>query len=93
MQEKQKKDAAAAANGKANKQSAGELRLQKGERARAASGDSAAPWPAPPLLTRPSPADISELDLPKNVTISFPDGADKIMNFEILLKPDEGLYK
>lgn len=66
VKEKQKKDAAAAANGKAVKQSAGELRLQK---------------------------DISELDLPKNVSIRFPDGQDKIMNFEITLKPDEGLYK
>ncbi|GAB4818212.1 hypothetical protein N2152v2_005258 [Parachlorella kessleri] len=66
VKEKQKKDAAAAANGKAIKQSAGELRLQK---------------------------DISELDLPKNVAIKFPDGKDKIMNFEITLKPDEGMYK
>ena len=38
-------------------------------------------------------ADISELDLPKGVSISFPDGNDKIMRFEIVLKPDEGLYK
>jgi len=28
-------------------------------------------------------ADISELDLPKNVSIRFPDGNDKIMNFEV----------
>lgn len=43
LQEKQKKDAAAAANGKAVKQSAGELRLQKGE-----GGEQAGPcqpWP------------------------------------------------
>ncbi|PSC76337.1 NEDD8-conjugating enzyme Ubc12 [Micractinium conductrix] len=66
VKEKQKKDAAAAANGKAVKQSAGELRLQK---------------------------DISELDLPKSVAIRFPDGQDKIMSFEITMKPDEGLYK
>lgn len=38
-------------------------------------------------------ADISELDLPKSVSIRFPDGNDKIMNFEVTLKPDEGLYK
>lgn len=47
-------------------------------------------------LTRPAlqpPADISELDLPKNVSIRFPEGKDKIMNFEITLKPDEGIYK
>ena len=36
---------------------------------------------------------MSELDLPKGITIRFPDGKDKIMNFEIVLKPDEGLYK
>ncbi len=38
-------------------------------------------------------ADISELDLPKNATIRFPEGKDKIMNFEVTLKPDEGMYK
>lgn len=38
-------------------------------------------------------ADISELDLPKNTSIRFPDGNNKIMNFEVVLKPDEGLYK
>ncbi len=65
-QEKQKKDAEAAATGKAIKQTAGELRLQK---------------------------DISELDLPRGVSIRFPEGEDKIMKFEITLKPDEGLYK
>jgi ubiquitin-conjugating enzyme E2 M len=37
--------------------------------------------------------DISELDLPKNVSIRFPDGNNKIMNFEVVLKADEGLYK
>jgi ubiquitin-conjugating enzyme E2 M len=36
---------------------------------------------------------MSEIDLPKGVSIRFPDGNDKIMNFEIVLKPDEGLYK
>lgn len=38
-------------------------------------------------------ADISELDLPRGVSISFPEGSDKIMNFEIVMKPDEGLYR
>ncbi|KAL4435638.1 hypothetical protein ABPG77_002601 [Micractinium sp. CCAP 211/92] len=65
VKEKAKKDAAAA-NGKQQKTTAGELRVQK---------------------------DISELDLPKSVSIRFPDGNDKIMNFEVTLKPDEGLYK
>jgi ubiquitin-conjugating enzyme E2 M len=36
---------------------------------------------------------MSEIDLPKGVSIRFPEGNDKIMNFEIILKPDEGLYK
>lgn len=39
------------------------------------------------------PADISELDLPKGATIHFPGGKDKIMSFEITLKPDEGIYR
>lgn len=48
------------------------------------------------LPPRPPPsscADLSELDLPKNVSIRFPEGKDKIMNFEITLKADEGTYK
>lgn len=45
------------------------------------------------LAAFPCLADISELDLPKSVSISFPEGNDKIMNFEVTLKPDEGLYK
>ena len=110
LQEKQKKDAAAAAaNGKTVKQSAGELRLQKGAWSRGSArgcleGEVAAPRPRsqPPLPCTPTtpslppshpPADLSELDLPKSVAIRFPDGADKIMSFEVTLRPDEGLYK
>jgi hypothetical protein len=48
----------------------------------------------PPLTpTTPShPLDLSELDLPKGVTTRFPGGADAIMAFEVVLRPDEGLY-
>ena len=37
--------------------------------------------------------DLAELDLPKGGTIRFPDGDDKFLNFEFVLKPDEGMYK
>lgn len=37
--------------------------------------------------------DMSELNLPANISISFPDGKDKIMRFEILIRPDEGYYR
>lgn len=37
--------------------------------------------------------DISELNLPKNTDISFPNGKDDLMNFEIVLRPDEGYYQ
>jgi ubiquitin-conjugating enzyme E2 M len=66
VKEKQKKDAAASLGGKAVKQSAGELRLQK---------------------------DISELNLAKGSTIVFPEGKDKLLKFEITLRPDEGIYR
>ncbi|KAJ3683416.1 hypothetical protein LUZ60_013643 [Juncus effusus] len=36
--------------------------------------------------------DISELNLPTTTTISFPNGKDDLMNFEISIKPDEGYY-
>lgn len=37
--------------------------------------------------------DISELNMPKHTHISFPNGKDDLMNFEIVLRPDEGYYK
>nr|XP_029124381.1 NEDD8-conjugating enzyme Ubc12 isoform X2 [Elaeis guineensis] len=37
--------------------------------------------------------DISELNLPKTTTISFPNGKDDLMNFEISIRPDEGYYQ
>ncbi|XP_031094027.1 NEDD8-conjugating enzyme Ubc12-like [Ipomoea triloba] len=36
--------------------------------------------------------DITELNLPKSCTISFPNGSDDLMNFEITIKPDDGYY-
>ncbi|MFS8010658.1 putative ubiquitin-conjugating enzyme E2, ubiquitin-conjugating enzyme/RWD [Helianthus anomalus] len=36
--------------------------------------------------------DISELNLPKACTISFPNGKDDLMTFEVSIKPDEGYY-
>ncbi|KMZ61987.1 putative Ubiquitin-conjugating enzyme [Zostera marina] len=36
--------------------------------------------------------DISELNLPKTSTISFPNGKDDLMNFEVSIKPDEGYH-
>ena len=38
-------------------------------------------------------ADMSELNLAKGTTISFPDGKDKLLHFEIFLKPEDGIYK
>ena len=39
------------------------------------------------------PADISELDLKKGTSITFPEGKDKLMHFEIRIQPEEGTYK
>jgi len=36
--------------------------------------------------------DISELNLPKTTGISFPNGKDDLMNFEVTIRPDEGYY-
>ncbi|KAG2484711.1 hypothetical protein HYH03_016539 [Edaphochlamys debaryana] len=37
--------------------------------------------------------DMAELNLPPNITISFPDGKDKYMHFFIVIRPDEGIYR
>lgn len=37
--------------------------------------------------------DFSDLALPKNITISFPEGREKLTHFEIIIRPDEGIYK
>ncbi|BBG94938.1 Ubiquitin-conjugating enzyme family protein [Prunus dulcis] len=36
--------------------------------------------------------DISELNLPKASEISFPNGKNDLMNFEVTIEPDEGYY-
>ncbi|GER37603.1 ubiquitin-conjugating enzyme family protein [Striga asiatica] len=36
--------------------------------------------------------DITELNLPKTCSISFPNGKDDLMNFEVTIRPDEGYY-
>jgi len=36
--------------------------------------------------------DISELALPRSMSITFPNGRDDLMNFEITIKPDSGYY-
>ncbi|KAH9695994.1 NEDD8-conjugating enzyme Ubc12 [Citrus sinensis] len=36
--------------------------------------------------------DISELNLPKTCSITFPNGKDDLMNFEVSIRPDEGYY-
>ena len=38
-------------------------------------------------------ADLSEVDLPKGASIKFPGGKDDIMSFELMLAPDEGMYR
>merc|ERR1712113_380032 len=37
--------------------------------------------------------DISELELPKNVSITFPKGKDQLMDFEVSIKPEENYYR
>ena len=38
-------------------------------------------------------ADMSELNLAKGTTIDFPQGKDKLLIFQITIKPDEGYYR
>lgn len=38
-------------------------------------------------------ADITELNLPKRASIDFVDGKDKLLHFQITLRPDEGIYR
>ncbi|WIA12475.1 hypothetical protein OEZ86_003435 [Tetradesmus obliquus] len=37
--------------------------------------------------------DLTELQLPSNINIAFPEGREKPMHFEITIKPDEGYYR
>jgi hypothetical protein len=36
---------------------------------------------------------MSELNLGPTASIRFPEGREKLLNFEVTLRPDEGLYK
>ncbi|KAG8377735.1 hypothetical protein BUALT_Bualt08G0063900 [Buddleja alternifolia] len=36
--------------------------------------------------------DISELNMPHTCSIEFPNGKDELMNFEVIIRPDEGYY-
>ena len=47
----------------------------------------------PDIWQLPVCADISELNLSKGMSIRFPDGKDKLLVFEITMKPDEGIYR
>ena len=38
-------------------------------------------------------ADITELNLPKRATIAFVDGKDKLLHFQITMRPEEGIYR
>lgn len=38
-------------------------------------------------------ADMSELNLPKRANIAFPDGKDKLLHFQITMRPEEGIYR
>lgn len=38
-------------------------------------------------------ADISELNLAKTTSITFPNGKDNLLSFEITIRPDEGYYQ
>ena len=44
-------------------------------------------------LFLPRSADISELNLAKTTTIFFPEGKTKLLNFEVTIRPDEGMYR
>lgn len=37
--------------------------------------------------------DLTELSLPGNININFPEGKEKPMHFEITIRPDEGFYR
>ncbi|KAG6403174.1 hypothetical protein SASPL_135391 [Salvia splendens] len=85
VKEKQR-ELAESANGKppVKKQSAGELRLQK--------GSSQITFLNVQTDTSLLGPDISELNLPKTCTFSFPNGKDELMTFEVTIRPDEGYY-
>jgi len=36
---------------------------------------------------------MSDIHLPSNIKMTFPEGKDKLMHFQVLLAPDEGIYR
>lgn len=107
-----------------NKQTPGELRLQKGEgwrwekgRRMMAESENTHTRSPPPCLSLeraeekknldpdlvhpkrpafshpPTLPDLSELNLSSGISVTFPDGRDKPMRFEIAIAPDDGLYR
>jgi len=42
---------------------------------------------------KPPCADISELNLGTNDSILFPEGQDKLLHFQITMRPKEGIYR
>ena len=38
-------------------------------------------------------ADMGELNLDSTTSVNFPQGKEKIMSFEITIKPIEGMYR
>ena len=84
--------------------SAAELRLQKGRSPFGAidarsRGSVLARWhrPIPHHTVLYSPghcfSDMQELSLGSNTSISFPEGKDNLLAFDITLKPEEGFWK
>lgn len=82
---KQKQKEAAESGQSFKKQSLGELRVQKG-------GANVFCHLKYRFLFQAWNSDISELNFPKTTSISFPQGKDNLMNFEITIRPDEGYY-
>mmetsp|Transcript_38017 Transcript_38017/g.94291 ORF Transcript_38017/g.94291 Transcript_38017/m.94291 type:complete len:188 (+) Transcript_38017:213-776(+) len=64
---------------------------EKEAKAKAAAGANAGPKQSPGELRLAK--DISELTLAPTLSIEFPDGRDKLLNFTVTIKPNEGYYK
>ncbi|CAM0950985.1 unnamed protein product [Alopecurus aequalis] len=66
------------------------IKVQKKEDAASTNGKPTAKKQSPGELRLHK--DIAELNLPKTTKMSFPQGKDDLMNFEVSLRPDEGYY-
>ena len=102
-QERQAKEAAerAANGGATTRQSSGEVRVSKGASARARRESIRTRDLVRDVVSRADEGlmgtstwtDISELALPRTMSIAFPNGKDDLLNFVISIKPDEGFYR